>query len=133
MDNSVIVLYHRAPYEEILKDGTVSYRTHGKPNGIIPLLKHYFLIRGRGVWIAASSLITEHNLPVRDELPIDETEKIIILRKVPVSRAETNEFYHKSSKEGFWPVLHSFPEKFNFSSINWEQFLMINQRFAAAA
>ncbi len=43
------------------------------------------------------------------------------------------EFYHVSSKEAFWPILHSFKERYNYDPVDWENFQEVNRRFAEAA
>jgi glucosylglycerol-phosphate synthase len=56
-----------------------------------------------------------------------------MLRRVALSEEDVHKFYHKSCKEGFWPVLHTFPEKYNYHAVDWPSFEAINRRFAMAA
>lgn len=132
-ENRIIVLYHRPPYEEVLDGDHVQFRQHEKPNGIIPLLKSFFSNTDNCVWIAASTLPENTLIAKRQNIDLAELDKPITLRRIQATREEINKFYHKSSKEGFWPVLHNFPEKFIFESVDWKNFEEINRRFAEAA
>ena len=42
-------------------------------------------------------------------------------------------FYHDSSKEAFWPILHSFKDKYNYDPVDWPTFREVNWAFAEAA
>src|SRR5690606_419872 len=42
-------------------------------------------------------------------------------------------FYHVTSKEALWPILHSFPGRFNDGPADWDKFREVNQLFAEAA
>jgi glucosylglycerol-phosphate synthase len=43
------------------------------------------------------------------------------------------EFYHVTSKEAFWPILHGFKERYNYDPVDWPNFREVNWRFAEAA
>jgi trehalose-6-phosphate synthase len=43
------------------------------------------------------------------------------------------EFYHVTSKEAFWPILHSFKERYNYDPVDWPNFREVNWAFAEAA
>ena len=36
-------------------------------------------------------------------------------------------------KEAFWPILHSFKERYNYDPVDWENFQEVNRLFAEAA
>jgi glucosylglycerol-phosphate synthase len=55
------------------------------------------------------------------------------IRELVLSNIDLEKFYYKSSKEGFWPVLHSSLENYQANSIDWDQFVAINLKFATAA
>ena len=42
MKSSLVILYHREPYDEIVKDGKIHYVQKKSPNGIVPTLKSFF-------------------------------------------------------------------------------------------
>jgi glucosylglycerol-phosphate synthase len=120
------------PYNEVLKDGEVSFKVTEKPNGIIPLLKSFFSINDDALWVATSELATGSAVPL-EKISFFDLDGSCWLRRVFLSKEEVRTFYHKTCKEGFWPILHSFPEKYNCDAIDWNNFEDINRRFAKAA
>jgi glucosylglycerol-phosphate synthase len=42
MKSSLVILYHREPYDEVVVDGKTIYRDKKSPNGIVPTLKTFF-------------------------------------------------------------------------------------------
>ena len=55
------------------------------------------------------------------------------LRRVWLSREEERGYYHGFANEGLWPLCHLAHERPVFRASNWEHYLRVNQRFAAAA
>jgi trehalose-6-phosphate synthase len=53
--------------------------------------------------------------------------------RLPLSEDQVREFYHVTSKEAFWPILHAFKERYNYDPVDWENFRDVNRRFAEAA
>lgn len=134
MKRKIIVLYHRQPYEELMVNGsTIHRRDAGKPNGVIPLLKGFFSVVSDGMWIAGSEFADHPSVPPCERLEMPESGATCTLKRVLITKEELNWFYHKTSKEGFWPILHSFYEGFDCQKINWENFVAINKRFAETA
>ena len=52
MKSSLVILYHREPHDEIIKDGKIHYVPKKSPNGIVPTLKSFFADVNQGTWIA---------------------------------------------------------------------------------
>ena len=50
-----------------------------------------------------------------------------------MSPEQVKSFYYITSKEAFWPILHSFPYHFTSESSDWNNFVEINCLFAEAA
>jgi glucosylglycerol-phosphate synthase len=125
--HSIILIYHREPYDEAAENA----RNSIKPNGIIPILKSFFKTRSNGLWVCGKVFHSSDKHRFGNKK--SDLANSYHLKYVSLSRREVNEFYHITSKEAFWPLLHSFPEKVNNNAINWELFKEINQRFAEAA
>jgi glucosylglycerol-phosphate synthase len=53
--------------------------------------------------------------------------------RLPLTADQVRSFYHITSKEALWPVLHSFPWLFRYDDADWATFREINRRFAEAA
>lgn len=133
MKSKLLILYHRTPYEEYLKNGEIIFKENSRPNGIIALLKSVLSSENSAMWIAGSKLISKSDVHHTVTIDLVDSDSKCLLKRVAISEEELHDFYHTTSKEGFWPILHSFPEKFNYSKVNWENFLEINKRFAEAA
>ena len=127
-----IILYHRTPFDESRnQEGKRIWVDQKSPNGIIPTLRNLFRTSSDGTWIAWR----------RSESPSDlETERIemsnpatFTLCRIPLSDEQISSFYHITSKECFWPILHTFPTYFNVNNANWEIFEVVNRCFADAA
>lgn len=132
MNSKVLIVYHRTPYEEVIKNGEIVFKFNSRPNGIISLLKNFLSLKGSVTWIAGSTLISATKTTNPEQIKFDKSSHSFLLKRVAISKEELHEFYHLTSKEGFWPILHSFNEKFNYSKINWDSFVEINERFADA-
>jgi len=131
MKRRVLILYHRTPFEESNENGELTIKEVSSPNGILNLLKTFVLNNKSTIWIAGSNyLLLEQETKSVNFVNSNIT---FLLKRVVISKSELKDFYHITSKEGFWPVLHSFPEKFNYLLVNWENFVNINKRFAEAA
>ena len=55
------------------------------------------------------------------------------MRRIPLNEEQVTQFYYITSKEAFWPILHSFPYHFTSETAEWENFKNINRLFAEAA
>ena len=130
--SSLVILYHREPYDEVQKDGKTYYQEKKKPNGIVPTLKSFFLNADRGTWIAWKQVTVRQRENFQETMTVGEGEHCVV-RRIPLSSNEVRDFYHITSKEAFWPILHSFPSQFTYDSANWENFQRINELFADAA
>lgn len=130
---SLVILYHREPMDEVIENGRVFYREKKKPNGIIPTLKSFFLNADRGTWIAWKQIEAGQKVSFEERINLEGANENCVVRRIPLSADEVKDFYHITSKEAFWPILHSFPSQFTYSSANWENFKAINQLFADAA
>ena len=127
-----IILYHRTPFEEAFNDcGERVWQDQKSPNGIIPTLRNLFKGREGGTWIAwrqVNQLAKEKDEIIEMSEPYPFT-----LKRIPLEETEISSFYHVTSKESFWPILHTFPTYFDVNNANWEIFEAVNRRFANAA
>lgn len=132
-DASLVVVYHRLPFDERIVDGKRIRRPISSPNGIIPTLLGCFEEGRPGSWVAWS--IQDDNDPDR---PLEDTRELVDPERFPnltaatvsVSAEDVERFYKRFSKEAFWPVIFSFIDRASFSREDWEHFLEINRQFA---
>ena len=127
-----VLLYHRTPYEiNKNENGEIKLEDQKSPNGIIPTLRNLFKKKDSGTWIAWQEVDPEQKK--KDEILTIQEEKPFKLRMIPLEKLEINSFYHVTSKECFWPILHTFPTYFDLNNADWKVFEEVNRRFAEAA
>ena len=104
MPSSFVLVYHRSPFDEVIDaDGTAAGRTKS-PNGIIPTLRNLFRDHPSGTWIAWQ----DEDSNGADETTVIEEPLPIRLRRIPLQQEQISSFYHVTSKESAWPILHTF-------------------------
>ncbi len=133
MSSELVIVYHRQPYEEVEEDGRIVLRENKSPNGIVPTLKSFFGSVNHGAWIAWK-LAEDPNAPeFEQKIEIDDDYGKYSVSRLPLTEEQVREFYHVTSKEAFWPILHSFKERYNYDPVDWTNFRDVNRRFAEAA
>lgn len=131
--SSFVIVYHRQPYDEVMEGGRVVYKENKSPNGIVPALKGFFSTAEDAVWVAwkqapaAGKPMFERTVHIKDSY--GEYDVV----RLPLKAEQVKAFYHVTSKEALWPILHSFPDKFNYGPVDWENFREVNRLFAEAA
>ncbi|MEL6320533.1 MAG: glucosylglycerol-phosphate synthase [Cyanobacteria bacterium J06626_14] len=137
MKSSLVILYHREPYDEVVENGRTYYREKKSPNGIVPTLKSFFLNAESGTWVAWKQITPQQATSFESRVTMDgmteDGGKNTVVRRIPLDADQVKNFYHITSKEAFWPILHSFPWQFTYDSSDWENFQNINRLFAEAA
>ncbi|TVQ56173.1 MAG: glucosylglycerol-phosphate synthase, partial [Rhodobacteraceae bacterium] len=53
--------------------------------------------------------------------------------RLALTSEQVKSFYHVTSKEAIWPILHSFKERYNYDPVDWPTFREVNWAFAEAA
>jgi len=133
MSSDLVIVYHRQPYEEVEEGGKTVLRENKSPNGIVPTLKSFFGSVDRGAWVAWK-LADDPSAPDFDRvIEIDDAYGRYSVSRLPLSAEQVREFYHVTSKEAFWPILHSFKERYNYDPVDWPNFREVNWAFAEAA
>lgn len=132
MKSSLVILYHREPYDEVRENGKTFYRDKQSPNGIMPTLKSFFGNAEQSTWVAWKEVTPKQRDTFQAKMAFPDKEHCVVHR-IPLSADQVKNFYHITSKEAFWPILHSFPWQFTYDSSDWENFKQINEMFAKAA
>ncbi len=133
MSSDLVIVYHRQPYEEVEVDGRVTFQENKSPNGIVPTLKSFFGGVDHGAWIAWKQAEDPENPEFEQRVEIKDSYGQYAVSRLPLSAEQVREFYHITSKEAFWPILHSFKERYNYDPVDWDNFQNVNRRFAEAA
>jgi glucosylglycerol-phosphate synthase len=132
MPSSFVLVYHRSPYDEVIDEqGRRQWLDQKSPNGIIPTLRNLFRSQTSGTWIAWREHQDEGE--GSDQTDTIEEPTPIRLRRIPLRPEQIASFYHVTSKESAWPILHTFPSHFNVNNADWSTFQEVNRRFAEAA
>ncbi len=132
--SSLVIVYHRQPFEEVEEDGKIVYKANKSPNGIVPTLKSFFrrLEPGRGAWVSWKA--HEPGDPeFKRTIHVEDDNGGFYVRRLPLTEHQSSSFYHVTSKEAFWPILHSFPRLFSYDPVDWHTFHEVNRLFAEAA
>ena len=133
MAADLVIVYHRQPYEEVEENGKTVFRENKSPNGIVPTLKSFFGGDNRGAWVAWKLAEDPANPGFDTDVEINDAHGTYTVSRLPLTEAQVSSFYHVSSKEAFWPILHSFKEKYNYDPVDWPTFREVNWAFAEAA
>ncbi|MWD27631.1 glucosylglycerol-phosphate synthase [Aquicoccus sp. SCR17] len=133
MSSNLVIVYHRQPYEEVEVDGRIEYRENKSPNGIVPTLKSFFGRFNSGAWVAWKEAEDPTDPGFDRVIEIDDQYGRYTVSRLPLSPEQVTSFYHVSSKEAFWPILHGFKERYNYDPVDWPTFREVNWAFAEAA
>ncbi len=133
MKSSLVILYHREPYDEVVENGKTVYREKKSPNGIVPTLKSFFANAESSTWVAWKQVAEDKQESFDDRVTMEGWSDRAVIRRIPLAAERVKDFYYITAKEAIWPILHSFPEHFTYESSDWENFQHINKLFAEAA
>ena len=134
MPSDLVIVYHRQPYEEVEgDDGEILYRENKSPNGIVPTLKALFGKVDHGAWVAWKEAEDPANPDFERVIEIEDSFGSYTVSRLPLTAEQVSSFYHVTSKEAFWPILHAFKERYNYDPVDWPTFREVNWAFAEAA
>ena len=132
-----VLVYHRSPYDErIDAQGQRHWADQTSPNGIIPTLRNLFRQERSGTWISwrqDAEAASDADERLQLDGPGGDSDLHFCLRRLPLTPEQISSFYHVTSKESFWPILHSFPGLFSVDNADWATFEAVNRSFARAA
>jgi glucosylglycerol-phosphate synthase len=130
-DAELVMVYHRLPYDETVEDGVTVRCRPKSPNGIMPTLLSFFEGGRKGSWVAWSQQDSRAPDGFETHVPVDpERYPHLKAARIALTPEDVNLFYKKFSKEAFWPIIFSFPDKVEFHQAHWERFLEVNRLFA---
>ncbi len=133
MKSSLVILYHRQPYDEAIKDGKTVYVQKKSPNGIVPTLRSFFAYAEKGTWVAWKQIANNEQESFQERVDVQEEDSNYSVLRIPLNKKQVKNFYHITSKEAISPILHSFPYHFTYESSDWDNFKDVNRLFAEAA
>ncbi|MGF1552890.1 MAG: glucosylglycerol-phosphate synthase [Paracoccaceae bacterium] len=133
MTAKLVIVYHRQPYEEVVENGQLVRKENKSPNGIVPTLKSFFGRNRDGAWIAWKYADDPANPDFERRVEIDDSYGSYTVSRLPLTKEQVSSFYHVTSKEAIWPILHSFKDRYNYDPVDWPTFREVNWAFAEAA
>ncbi len=122
---------NREPYEHIRGDNGV-IRCEVPASGLVTALESV-LRACNGTWVAQGTGNADRESADEDgriQVPPDHPE--YTLRRVFISPEEEAGFYLGVANEGLWPLCHIAHTRPMFSASDWEQYRIVNRRFADA-
>lgn len=127
----LVMVYHRLPYDELVVDGVTLQRRPKSPNGIMPTLLNFFAGGRKGSWVAWSQQASRTPEGFDTHVAVDpQRYPQLKAARIALTGEDIELFYKKFSKEAFWPIIFSFPDKAEFHQAHWERFLEVNRLFA---
>ena len=130
-DADLVIVYHRQPFDEVKRGGQYVRERPKSPNGIMPTLLGFFANGQKGAWVAWSQQESRQPKNFEQDVAVDaEKYPNLIASRVALTAADVNTFYKKFSKESFWPIIFSFPDRAVFKEEHWQHFCEINRLFA---
>lgn len=133
MASSLVIVYHRQPYEEHVVDGRTVLRENASPNGIVPALKGFIGQTERASWIAWKKAPAGKAAAFDRRITVDDSYGSYDVVRLPLTADQIGQFYHVTSKEALWPILNSFPALYSTENCDWATFREVNRLFAQAA
>jgi glucosylglycerol-phosphate synthase len=127
----LVIVYHRQPFDEVKKGKHYVRQQPKSPNGILPTLLGFFASGKKGAWVAWSQQESRDPQEFDVDVPVDtDLYPNLIASRVALTAYDVNIFYKQFSKEAFWPIIFSFPERATFIEEHWQHFCEVNRLFA---
>lgn len=133
MASSLVIVYHRQPYEEHVVDGKTVFRENASPNGIVPAVKGFIGQTERASWIAWKKAIAGKQPRFKRRITVEDSYGSYEVVRLPLTSEQISQFYHVTSKEALWPIINSFPSLYSTENCDWATFREVNRLFAEAA
>jgi trehalose 6-phosphate synthase len=126
----VVILANREPYiHEKTADGVrVVHPASGLVTALEPVMRAC-----SGIWVAhGSGSADRETVDEHARVKVPPGEESYSLRRVWLSEQEESGYYYGFSNEGLWPLCHLAHARPSFRAADWEQYVSVNQKFAAA-
>ena len=124
-EQAIYVVSNREPLSHVY-DGK-DIRTQQPASGLVTALEPIMLACG-GVWIAHGSGTADRVIGDRVGLPLEDPA--YTLRRVWLTPEQEKGYYYGFANEGLWPLCHIVHERPHFRADDWEQYRVVNAKFA---
>ena len=128
--DEVLIVSNREPYIHIWRDQHIEVQVPA--SGVVTALEP--IMRAcSGVWIAHGSGTADREVvDARDHVRVPPENPEYEIRRIWMSQEEEVGYYYGFANEGLWPLCHLAHVRPVFRSSDWEQYKMMNERFAMA-
>jgi trehalose 6-phosphate synthase len=129
-EDQVIVVSNREPYIHMKGEKGVEVRrpASGLVTAVEPVMRAC-----SGTWIAHGSGTADREVvDRRDRVRIPPDQPDYTLRRIWLTAEEESGYYYGFANEGLWPLCHIAHVRPVFRTGDWEQYALVNQRFADA-
>ena len=129
-DAEVIVVSNREPYIHNRDGDKIAVQTPA--SGLVAAIEPIMRACG-GTWVAHGSGSADRDSVDRfDRIEVPPQNPSYVLRRVWLSDEEQNGYYYGMANEGLWPLCHMAFVRPNFRESDWEQYKLVNARYAQA-
>ncbi|MFZ0524330.1 MAG: trehalose-6-phosphate synthase [Xanthobacteraceae bacterium] len=129
-DAEVIVVSNRESYIHNRDGEKIAVQTPA--SGLVAAIEPIMRACG-GTWVAHGSGSADRESVDRfDRIDVPPQNPSYVLRRVWLSDEEQNGYYYGMANEGLWPLCHMAFVRPNFRESDWEQYKLVNARFAQA-
>jgi len=129
-DAEVIVVSNREPYIHNRVGGEIAVQTPA--SGLVAAIEPIMRACG-GTWVAHGSGSADKDTVDRfDRINVPPQNPSYALRRVWLTDEEQNGYYYGLANEGLWPLCHMAFVRPNFREGDWNQYELINARYAQA-
>ena len=129
-DRLFIVVSNRQPYAHVFNKGRIECRrtTGGVVTALDPVMRAC-----QGLWIASGDGSADHQVIDRfGKVKVPMDAPAYTLKRVWLSKEEEEGYYYGYSNEALWPLCHMAFQRPVFNKEDWEHYVKVNQKFAAA-
>jgi trehalose 6-phosphate synthase len=128
--NQIIAVSNREPYIHNHLNGSIALQRPA--SGLVAALEPVMRSCG-GTWIAhGSGSADRETVDANDHIRVPPGDPSYLLRRVWLSEEEQEGYYYGFANEALWPLCHIAFVRPTFRQEDWQQYLVINQRFADA-
>ena len=128
--DEVLVVSNREPYLHVR--GEAGITVHRPASGLVTAVEPVMRACS-GTWIAhGSGSADRETVDRQDRVAVPPDKPSYTLRRIWLSKEEEAGYYYGFANEGLWPLCHIAHVRPVFRSADWEYYVAINRRFAAA-
>ncbi len=128
----IVLLANREPYVHQFAAGTGAVEVLHPASGLVTALEPVMRACS-GVWVAHGSGSADRSVvDSHDRVAVPPGEESYQIRRVWLTEEEENGYYYGLSNEGLWPLCHLADARPTFRAEDWENYVLVNQRFSDA-